>query len=77
LDKLKENNIETIRNKVSSTLKLDYGIEPKNGGCKKHLLSQSLERKLIVSYEIKKEDFITEIVDVFKIKAVTVSFFYI
>ena len=66
LRKLIESNIRTIRNKVSSTLKLDYGIEPKNGGYKKYFLSQSLEGKSIVSYEtkkgryfeFKKEDFI-------------------
>ncbi|WP_254712686.1 primase-helicase family protein [Polaribacter sp. R2A056_3_33] len=71
LRKLIESNIRTIRNKVSSTLKLDYGIEPKNGGYKKYFLSQSLEGKSIVSYEtkkgryfeFKKEDFITDTVD--------------
>jgi hypothetical protein len=71
LRKLIESNIRTIRNKVSSTLKLDYGIEPNNGSYKKYFLSLSLEQKSIVSYEtkkgryfeFKKEDFITDTVD--------------
>ena len=70
LRKLTESNIRTIRNKVSSTLKLDYGIEPKNGSYNKYFSSLSLDQKSIVSYEtkkgryfeFKKKDFITDIV---------------
>jgi hypothetical protein len=54
LRKLIESNIRTIRNKVSSTLKLDYGIEPKNGSYNKYFSSLSLDQKSIVSYETKK-----------------------
>ena len=68
--KLIESNIRTIRNKVSSTLKLDYGIEPKNGSYNKYYSSLSLDQKSIVSYEtkkgryfeFKKKDFITDTV---------------
>jgi hypothetical protein len=70
LRKLIESNIRTIRNKVSSTLKLDYGIEPKNGSYNKYFSSLSLDQKSIVSYEtkkgryfeFKKKDFITDTV---------------
>ena len=66
LDKLIKSNIRTIRNKVSDTLKLDYGVLTINGSYKKYYLSLSTAQKTIVSYEtkkgryfeFKKEDFI-------------------
>ena len=39
LKRLLESNVRTIRNKVSSTIKLDYGIESYNGSYKKYFLS--------------------------------------
>ena len=54
LDKLIKSNIRTIRNKVSSTLKTDYGVLPINGSYKKYFLSLNTAQKTIVSYETKK-----------------------
>lgn len=66
LKRLLESNVRTIRNKVSSTIKLDYGIESYNGSYKKYFLSKNMQQKTIVSYEtqrgryfeFKKEDFL-------------------
>ncbi|APG65086.1 helicase [Tenacibaculum todarodis] len=71
LDKLIKSNIRAIRNKVSSTIKNDYGIDTKNGSYKKYFSSISLEQKSIVCsetkkgryFEFRKEDFINESVD--------------
>ena len=68
LKRLLESNVRTIRNKVSSTIKLDYGIESYNGSYKKYFLSKNMQQKTIVSYEtqrgryfeFKKEDFLQD-----------------
>jgi hypothetical protein len=54
LDKLIKGSIRTTRFKVSSSLKVDYNLEPINGSYKRYFLSQNIEQKTIVDYESKK-----------------------
>jgi hypothetical protein len=54
LDKLLKSNIRTIRNKVSTTLRNDYGLTTKNGSYKKYYFSLNPSGKKIVDYGIEK-----------------------
>jgi hypothetical protein len=54
LEKLIKSNIRTIRNKVSSTIKNDYGLETINGSYPKYYLSLNTVQKSIVCSETKK-----------------------
>lgn len=54
LDKLLKSNIRTIRNKVSNTLRNDYGLTTKNGAYKKYHFSLNQSQKKILDYETEK-----------------------
>ncbi|PQJ82698.1 primase-helicase family protein [Polaribacter glomeratus] len=54
LEKLSRSNIRTIRNKVSNTLKVDYGLSPINGSYKKYHFALNTANKSILDSETKK-----------------------
>jgi hypothetical protein len=54
LDKLIKGSIRTTRFKVSSSLKLDYGLTTVNGSYERYFLSYNPDKKTIIDYESKK-----------------------
>jgi hypothetical protein len=53
-EKLLKSNIRTINNKVSNTIKNDYGLTTKNGSYKKFHFTLNPSGKKIVDYQIEK-----------------------